>query len=291
MKVAFIGLGVMGGHMARHLAESYDLTVYDIDASRMKPFDGIGTRLAASVTDAVERTDLVMLSLPTSEAVREVAIGEAGAATTMAQGSVLIDLSTTAPEITQLVANHLRKCGVSFLDAPVSGGEGGARDATLAIMVGGDEATFARCKPVLEVIGGTVTRMGEVGAGGVAKLVNNMIVGAAFAVIAESFALGKECGLDPGVLYQAIRGGWAGSPVLDVAAPGMINGNYEPGGSLDMHFKDIGYALALARSRNCPTPMTAAVDEIFKAARASGRGQKAQHVIVQLWEDLGIGRR
>ena len=291
MKIAFIGLGVMGGHMARHLAGTYEVTVYDVDAARIERLVQAGARPATSVASAAEGADLVMLSLPTSQIVRDVAIGADGAIHAMVSGSVLIDMSTTAPETTLQVANELAERGVAFLDAPVSGGEGGARDATLAIMVGGDEAVFERCRPVLEVIGGSVTRIGEVGSGGVAKLVNNMIVAAMFAVIAEGFSLGRECGLDPDVLYQAIRGGWAGSKVLDVAAPGIIADDYTPGGTVSQHFKDIGYALALARSRNCPVPMTAMVDEIFKAARASGYGDMAQQSIVKLWETIGIGRR
>ena len=289
MNVAFIGLGVMGGHMARHLLGVCDLTVFDIDQARTAPFADTSARIAESIRDAVADTDIVMLSLPTSEAVRSVAIGADGALQAMRSGSVLVDLSTTAPEVTSDVAAALADRGVAFLDAPVSGGEGGARDATLVIMVGGEETVFQRCLPLLETVGGTVTRIGDVGSGGVAKLVNNMIVGATFAVIAEGVALARDCGLDPAVLYEAIRGGWAGSRVFDVAVPAIVAGDYEPGGSVSQHFKDIGYALALARSRNCPTPITAMVDEVFKAARASGRGPKAQQSIIKLWEDLGIG--
>jgi len=291
MKIAFIGLGVMGGHMATHLADPYDLTVFDIDAARLQRLVGAGALAAESIQGAAEGADLVMLSLPTSEIVRDVAIGEAGAIHAMQPGTVLIDMSTTAPEITRSIATTLAERGVGFLDAPVSGGGGGARDATLAIMVGGDQATFDRCRPILEVLGSSVTRIGDVGSGGVAKLVNNMVVAAMFAVIAEGFSLGRECGLDPEVLYQAIRGGWAGSKVMDVAAPGIIADDYTPGGTVSQHFKDIGYAMALARSRNCPVPMTAMVDEIYKAARASGLGDKAQQSIVKLWEGIGIGSR
>jgi 2-hydroxy-3-oxopropionate reductase len=290
MKVAFIGLGVMGGHMARHLSAGVDLTVFDIAPERVEPFRGGGVRVAESVRDAATSADVVMLSLPTSEAVRQVAIGEEGAIHAMDAGSVLVDLSTTEPALTTRIAAELSDKGIGFLDAPVSGGEGGARDATLAIMVGGDEPTYQRCLPLLEKLGSSVTRVGETGAGGVAKLVNNMIVGATFAVIAEGIALARDCGLDVAVLYEAIRGGWAGSKVFDVAVPAIVAGDYEPGGSVSQHFKDIGYALALARSRNCPTPITAMVDELFKAARASGRGPKAQQSVIKLWEDLGIGR-
>ncbi len=301
MKVGFIGLGVMGGHMARHLAGRYDLTVFDVDSAKIAtletagpPGDGTlsgtepstGARGAASVAAVGAACDLVLLSLPSSEIVERVVAGDGGLLLHMDPGGAVIDTSTTEPTVTKRIAARLAERGIGFLDAPVSGGEGGARAATLSIMVGGPAELFDRCKPVLEVLGASVVRVGEVGAGEVAKLVNNMIVGCTFAAIAESFALGRKMGLDVEELYQAIRGGWAASAVLDVAAPGIIARNFTPGGTVDLHFKDIGYALSLARGQNVPTPMTAVVDEIFKAARASGRGPQAQHVIIELWEEL-----
>jgi 2-hydroxy-3-oxopropionate reductase len=132
----------------------------------------------------------------------------------------------------------------------------------------------------------SVVRVGDIGTGGVAKLVNNMIVGAAFSIIAEGFALAMKNGIDPQVLYEAIKDGWAGSTVLNVAAPGIIKQDYKPGGTIDLLFKDIGYALSLARSQNVPVPVTAIVDEVFKTARASGRGPYAQQIITQMWENL-----
>ena len=305
MKVGFIGLGIMGGHMARHLAGRYDVTAFDVDGAKVARLEAAGAggaparagagaapgaRGAPSVADVGAACDVVLLSLPTSEVVERVVVGDDGLLAAMPAGGAVIDTSTTEPTVSQRIAATLAERGIGFLDAPVSGGEGGARAATLSIMVGGPQETFERFRPVLEVLGPSVVRVGEVGAGGVAKLVNNMIVGSAFAVIAEGFALAKTMGLDPERLYQAIRGGWAGSPVLDVAAPGIVARDFTPGGSVDVLFKDLGYALALARRHNVPTPMTAVVDEVFKAARASGRGPQAQQVIIQLWEELlGLG--
>ena len=288
MKLGFVGLGVMGGHMVRHLAEEYELVVYDVDKARVDAATGaVGV---SSVAEVGRQADVVLLSLPTTQVVEEVVTGTDGLLSVLSAGNALIDVGTTEPVVTQRIAKVLAESEIDFLDAPVSGGEGGARDATLSIMVGGDEEIFARYKPILELIGGSVVRVGDTGAGGVAKLVNNMIVGVTFGVVAEAFALGEKTGLDLSVLYDAIKGGWAGSAVLNVAAPGIIKRDFEPGGTVDMHFKDIGYALSLARSHNVPTPLTALTDEVFKAARASGRGQKAQQVIIQLWEDvLGLG--
>ncbi|MBT3272631.1 MAG: NAD-binding protein [Spirochaetales bacterium] len=288
-KLGFIGLGVMGGHMARHLSGKYDTIVYDIDAGKRESIEK--ARKAESITDVAGYADIVLLSLPSSEIVRDVVTGQLGLARFLEPGKTVIDTSTTEPTVSREIAAVLSGNGVDFLDAPVSGGERGAKDAALAFMVGGTEAVFGRCKPIFNVIGKSVVLVGEVGSGGVTKLVNNMIVGATFSVIAESFALGMKNGVDPAVIYAAIKDGWAGSHVLDVAGPGIINQDYTPGGSVDILFKDLGYALSLARSQNVPVPMTAATDEIFKAARSSGRGPYAQQIIIQLWEEmLGIDR-
>jgi 2-hydroxy-3-oxopropionate reductase len=284
LKVGFIGLGVMGGHMARHLSETYDVMVYDVDADKVAQQDKAAK--AQSVQQIGEAVDVVLMSLPTSEIVKEVVLGAEGLIHVMKQGSAVIDTSTTEPTISRAIAKELPDKGVNFLDAPVSGGEGGARDAALAFMVGGDSAVFEQYTPVLDVMAKSVVRVGDIGTGGVAKLVNNMIVGAAFSIIAEGFALAMKNGIDPKVLYEAIKDGWAGSTVLNVAAPGIIEQNYKPGGTIDLLFKDIGYALSLARSQNVPVPVTAIVDEVFKTARASGRGPYAQQIITQMWENL-----
>ena len=287
MKIGFIGLGTMGGHMARHLGRAHELVVFDVEKSRIVAVtEAAGAIGAKTVSEVGASSEVVMLSLPGSEIVETVVTGSDGIADTLSPGSGVIDLSTTEPTVSQRIAAGLAERGIDFLDAPVSGGEKGAREATLSIMVGGSPEVFDRYRPILEAMGGSVVRLGDTGAGGVAKLANNMIVGATFGVIAEAFALSKKAGLDVGVLYEAIRGGWAGSTVLDVAAPGIINRDFEPGGTVDMNYKDIVYALSLARDHDVPTPFTSLIAEVYKAARASGRGGKAQQVIIELWEEL-----
>ena len=283
-KVGFIGLGIMGGHMARNLSKKFDVTVFDIDAKRVAEQEK--ATKASSIRQIGESTDVIFLSLPTSEIVRSVICGPEGLIHFLKAGQTVIDTSTTEPAVSRAVAKTLAEKGVKFMDAPVSGGEGGARDAVLAFMVGGDPVVFEKYKPMIQAMAKSVVRVGDVGAGGVTKLVNNMIVGAAFSIIAESFALGMKNGIDPKVLYEAIKDGWAGSTVLNVAAPGIIQQNYKPGGTIDILFKDIGYALSLARSQNVPVPVTAIVDEVFKVARASGHGPYAQQIITQMWEKL-----
>ncbi len=283
-KIGFIGLGVMGGHMARHLSEQYALTVFDVDASKVTALTK--AEPATDVSQVGQGAEVVLLSLPSSQIVEQVIIGDQGLMSTMKEGSLVIDTSTTEPTISKRIAAALVTKGIEFMDAPVSGGEGAARNASLAVMAGAEAEVFKRGLPYLNVFGKSVVHVGAIGSGGVTKLINNMIVGATFAVIAEGFALGKSNDLDPQVLYDAIKDGWAGSTVLDVAAPGIIERNFTPGGTIDLLFKDIGYALSLARTHNVPVPMTAISDEIFKAARASGRGGQAQQVIIELWEDL-----
>lgn len=286
-KVGFIGLGVMGLPMAQHVAKKYPTVVYDVSSERVKGFPEESR--GGSVADVGARSDLVLLSLPSSAIVEEVVLGSGGLITVLKAGSAIIDNSTTDPGISRKMAGALAEKGIDFLDAPVSGGEGGAKNASLSIMAGGSQKVFDRYLPVLETMGTTIVRVGEVGAGGVAKLVNNMIVGSTFVVAAEGFALAKKAGLDPKVLYEAIRNGWAGSPVLDVAAPAMYNHDFNPPGGTNIIYKDLGYALDLAKQYDAPVPMTSQVAEVFKTARAKGYGNLFQPGIIQLWEAvLGI---
>ena len=280
--VGFAGLGVMGGHMARKVAAKYDLVVFDVDSSRMQGFP----TAAASLSELGRRAGVVLLSLPTSEVVRTAVLGKGGLAETLARGSVVVDMSTTEPAVIHEIARALDEREISLLDAPVSGGEKGAEQGTLSFMVGGKQEVFDECRAILQTMGSSIVRVGESGMGQVAKLVNNLIVGITFAAVAEGFVLGTRSGLKPEVLYEAIRNGWAGSKVLDVSVPAMLARDFRPGGTVDIHWKDLGYALAQAKETDVPVPVTALVHEIFKAARASGKGKLSQPSIVQLWESL-----
>jgi 2-hydroxy-3-oxopropionate reductase len=280
--VGFAGLGVMGGHMARRVADKFDLIVFDVDSSRMKGFPAA----AANLSELGRRAGVVLLSLPTSSVVRTAVLGKGGLAESIARGSVVVDMSTTEPAVIHELAGALEERGISLLDAPVSGGEKGAAEGTLSFMVGGKQEVFDECRAILQTMGSSIVRVGESGMGQVAKLVNNLIVGITFAAVAEGFVLGTRSGLKPEVLYEAIRSGWAGSKVLDVSVPAMLARDFRPGGTVDIHWKDLGYALAQAKETDVPVPVTALVHEIFKAARASGKGKLSQPSIVQLWESL-----
>lgn len=280
--VGFAGLGVMGSHMARRVADKFDLIVFDVDSSRMKGFPAA----AANLSELGRRAGVVLLSLPTSSVVRTAVLGKGGLAESVARGSVVVDMSTTEPAVIHELAGALEERGISLLDAPVSGGEKGAAEGTLSFMVGGKQEVFDECRAILQTMGSSIVRVGESGMGQVAKLVNNLIVGITFAAVAEGFVLGTRSGLKPEVLYEAIRSGWAGSKVLDVSVPAMLARDFRPGGTVDIHWKDLGYALAQAKETDVPVPVTALVHEIFKAARASGKGKLSQPSIVQLWESL-----
>ncbi|MCL1992229.1 MAG: NAD(P)-binding domain-containing protein [Spirochaetes bacterium] len=298
--VGFIGLGVMGHFMAGHLAQKLpegsgkEFFAYDIDSAKARAFaDAAGAAASAGVKislatglSGMAGCDIVFLSLPSSEAVREVILGKEGLALSLKKGSVVVDTSTTEMGVVKAAAAGLEAAGIGFIDSPVSGGELAAKNGTLSFMAGGRQDVFDAVKPYCQTMAASVVYMGATGSGQAAKAVNQMIVGAAFAVIAESFSMGVKSGLDPKALYEAIKGGWAGSKVLDVAAADMFSREFKPGGTVDIHWKDLGYALSLSKDTDSPVPVTALVHEVFKAARARGEGQKSQPAVVRLWEDL-----
>jgi 2-hydroxy-3-oxopropionate reductase len=284
--LGFIGLGVMGGPMARNLIRAgYAVSGFDTDRTRLDPFVAAGGRAAASAAEVGRAGEVVFLSLPTGDVVRQVMTGAGGLAPVMKSGTVILDLSTTEAKVAQDAAADCAARGITFLDAPVSGGEQGAIDATLSIMVGGDAGVFARCRPILSCMGRSVVYMGGSGMGQAAKLINNLIVAAGFAAVCEGWALAVKAGLDPATLHEAIKGGWAGSRVMEETIPRLLQRNFVPGGTVDIMTKDVGYALNMARTLNMPVPVTALVHELFRMVKAQGKGPKAQPVLVTLWEE------
>jgi 2-hydroxy-3-oxopropionate reductase len=283
--LGFIGLGVMGGPMARNLIKAgYPVTGFDTDRGRLDRFVAGGGKAAGSAAEVGRAGEVVFLSLPTGDIVRQVVTGEAGLTAVMQAGAMIADLSTTEPKVAQDGASACSGKGVIFLDAPVSGGEQGAIDASLSIMVGGDATAFARCKPILACMGRSVVYMGGSGMGQATKLVNNMIVAANFAAVCEGWALAVKAGLDPATLHEAIKGGWAGSRVMEETIPRLLTRNFVPGGTVDIMTKDVGYALNMARTADVPVPVTALAHELFRMAKAQGNGPKAQPILITLWE-------
>ena len=285
-RIGVIGLGVMGRPMAKLLAAKYDTVVFDVDPNKTEWFAQQDIKVASNLAEIGSLADIVILSLPASDVVKNVVLGKDALIISLAQGSIVVDTSTTDPTLTRQMALELSASGILFLDAPVSGGEKGATEGTLSVMAGGDEDVFNKCKEVLQTFGASVIRVGDCGTGQVCKLVNQMIVGATFAVIAEGFALGVKSGLNAKTLYEAIRGGWAGSKVLDVSAAAITERDFTPGGTVDIHYKDLGYAMAASKHEVSPMPVTAVVHEIFKAAKAAGKGNLSQPAIITLWEQI-----
>lgn len=288
--LGFLGLGVMGGPMARNLVKAgYPVVGFDTDERRLGNFAASGGRPAMSAAEAGKGAEVLLLSLPTGDVVREVVAGAGGLLTVMKPGTTIVDLSTTEPKVAQDCAAAATAKNIAFLDGPVSGGEQGAMDASLSIMVGGDAATFARVKPILACLGRSVVHMGGSGMGQATKLINNMIVAANFAAVCEALGLAVKVGLDPATLHEAIKGGWAGSRVMEETVPRLLKRNFVPGGTVDIMTKDVGYALNMARTANVPVPVTALAHELFRMVKAQGKGPQAQPILIHLWEQwLGI---
>ena len=293
MKIGFIGLGVMGKPMAKNLVRAgYDVWVTNRSQGAVQELAAFGAR-ASTRQEIGENCEAVFTSLPDIPQVRSVMLGEDGTARYMKPGSVLIDLSSVNPVASQKLAEDLAAMGIEMLDAPVSGGEPKAIDGTLSFMVGGKRELFDRYRPVLESMGSSVVHCGDVGAGNVTKLANQIIVACNIQAVAEAFTLAQKAGVDPDLVFQAIRGGLAGSTVMDAKGPMMISGEDTPGFRVDLHSKDLNNALSCAHSVGAPVPMTAAVQEILQWLHSRGDGRKDHSTIAHWYECLAgiqIGR-
>ena len=286
MKIGLIGLGIMGKPMAKNLLKAgYDLTVNDRSQASVEDVVAAGARYATQ-QEIGERCDVVLTMLPNSPQVKEVMLAEDGVASHMKPGTVFIDMSSINPVASQEIASVLAEKGVEMLDAPVSGGEPKAIDGTLSFMVGGKQEIFETYKPLLETMGASVVRCGEVGAGNTTKLANQIIVACNIQALAEALTLAQKAGVDPQLVFEAIRGGLAGSTVMNAKAPMMIEGNDKPGFKIDLHIKDQNNALDCAHSVGAPVPMTAEVQEILQWMHNHEGGQKDHSAIAQYYEHL-----
>lgn len=283
-RVGWIGLGMMGQPMAQRLSEHFEVVAYDANQDRYTGAPGVVG--AASLRDALSQVTAIFLSLPNSDAVQAVCLGDDGIERHAQPGTLVFDMSTTEPTVSRRIHQILERKGIAFIDSPVSGGPAGAQSGTLSIMAGCDADQWDLVRRWLSHLGTSVVRVGDVGSGGVAKLVNNMIVGGAFVAVAEGFAVAASQGVDIEALHAAIRSGWAQSKVLDLSADAVIAGDFAPTGTVDLLSKDLGYARNLARQAHVPIPLTSIVDEVFTSAKASGRGGSFQAVIITLWERL-----
>ena len=284
MKIGLIGLGIMGKPMAKNLLKAgYELWVNNRSQGPMEELAACGAH-AATRKELAENAEVIITMLPNGPQVREVILGDV--IKDMRPGQVFIDCSSISPVVSKEIAAALAEKGVEMLDAPVSGGEPKAIDGTLSFMVGGKQAVFDRCKDILGAMGASVTRCGEVGAGNTTKLANQIIVACNIQAVAEAFTLAQKAGVDPEVVYKAIRGGLAGSTVLDAKGPMMIAGNDKPGFKIDLHIKDLNNALDCAHTVGAPVPMTAAVQEILQWLHNNDCGENDHSAIAKYYERL-----
>ena len=251
----------------------------------MKALCDKGAR-AASQAEIAESCEAVFTILPNGSIVHQVLLGENGMLAHMAPGTLAVDMSSVTPEEAKACHRFAQERGVHFLDAPVSGGEPKAIDGTLAFMIGGTQAAFDAARPLLAYMGTSLTLVGEGGAGCVTKLANQIIVAANIQAVAEALTLAQKAGVDPDLVFQAIKGGLAGSTVMNAKAPMMIEGNDKPGFKVDLHIKDLNNALDCAHTVGAPVPMTAEVQEILQWLHSNGKGQADHSAIAQYYEHL-----
>ena len=286
MKIGLIGLGIMGKPMAKNMLKAgYDLTVNDLNQAAVQEIVSCGAK-ATTNNEIGETCDLVMTMVPNSPQVKAVMLGEDGVAAHMRPGTTFIDMSSINPVASKEIAAELAKKNIEMLDAPVSGGEPKAIDGTLSFMVGGKQEVFDRFKPVLESMGASVVLCGDVGAGNTTKLANQIIVACNIQAVAEALTLAKMAGVDPELVFQAIKGGLAGSTVMNAKAPMMIEGNDKPGFKIDLHIKDLNNALDCAHTVGSPLPMTAAVQEILQWLHNNDCGQNDHSAIIKYYKKL-----
>lgn len=246
----------------------------------------MGAKAASSPREVAEQAEILISMLPNSPDVELVALGEGGIIEGAKRGLIYVDMSTISPLVSQKVASALEPKGVQMLDAPVSGGEKGAIEGILSIMVGGDKATFDKVLPVLQVMGKTITHLGPLGAGGFTKLANQVIVAVNLTAIAEALTLASKAGLDRELTIKALSGGLAGSRCLEQKTSNYLAHSYQPGFKIDLHFKDLGLIMEASRALGVPLPTTAVVQELFNALRARGRGGLDHSGVITLLEDL-----
>ncbi|MDU1203158.1 MAG: 2-hydroxy-3-oxopropionate reductase [Clostridiales bacterium] len=286
-KIGFIGLGIMGKPMSKNLLKAgYELVVLDRNQSAVDEIVALGAKSAATPKEVAQQVEAIITMLPNSPHVKEVVLGENGVIEGAKEGLVVIDMSSIAPLVSREIYEALKEKGVKMIDAPVSGGEPKAIDGTMSVMVGGDKEVFDACYDVMDAMAGSVVYTGEIGAGNITKLANQTIVALNIAAMSEAYILATKAGVDPELVYQAIRGGLAGSTVLDAKSNMVMDRNFKPGFRIDLHIKDLGNVLDTAHGVGAPLPLTAAVMEMMQAIKLDGCGTEDHSSLVKYYEKL-----
>ena len=284
--VGFIGLGIMGRPMAKNLMEAgYDLVVHNRSPEKAEELAGEGATAAGSPREVAEGCDVVITMLPDSPQVEEVLAGEGGVFEGVREGALIVDMSTISPVVTEGLAARAKERGASLLDAPVSGGDVGAIDGTLSIMVGGEGADFERARPLFEVMGKTVTHVGPTGAGQVTKAANQIVVALTIEAVSEALVLGSKGGVSPEKILDVLGGGLAGNKVMEVKREKFLSHTFDPGFRSELHHKDLGIALAAGREYGVALPVTAVVDQMLLTMRRKGWGGEDHSALLRIIED------
>jgi 2-hydroxy-3-oxopropionate reductase len=287
MKIGFIGLGIMGKPMAKNLLKAgHQVVVSSHNQVSAAELTAAGATTADSPKQIAEQVELVITMLPNSPDVRAVALGADGIIDGAHPGLLFVDMSSIAPLVARDIHDTLAEKGIAMLDAPVSGGEPKAIDGTLSVMVGGEQDVFERVKEVLGAMAGSVVFVGEIGAGNIAKLANQVVVALNIAAVSEALVLSQKAGVSPEAVFQAIRGGLAGSTVLEAKAPMMLEHNFKPGFRINLHIKDLVNALDTSHGVGAPLPLTAAVLEMLTALKTGGHEGEDHSGLVQYYEAL-----
>ena len=286
MKTGFIGLGIMGRPMAKNLIKAgKDLLVSDLNKEAVDDLVSFGAK-EATYKEIGEKCDRIFIMVPSGEISKSIIFSENGIISTVKEGTIVCDMSSVTPVESKECYDGLKEQGVGFLDAPVSGGEPGAISGTLAIMAGGDEEVFDQMKEYFNILGSSYLLIGESGSGSVTKLANQVIVNNTIAIVSEAFVLAAKAGANPSKVYEAIRGGLAGSAVLDAKIPMIIERNFKPGGPIRINHKDIKNVINTAHSIDVPMPYTAQLYEILQALKVHGHMEDDHGGIAQYFEEL-----
>jgi 2-hydroxy-3-oxopropionate reductase len=286
-RVGFVGLGIMGKPMATNLMDAgYKLTVHNRSPEKAKELGEAGASVANSPKELAENTDIIITMLPDSPQVSEVVAGEGGVLEGITEGSLIVDMSTISPVVTEELSEAVKEKGASMLDAPVSGGDVGAIEGTLSIMVGGEQADFHRAKPLFEAMGKTITHVGPVGAGQVTKAANQVVVALTIEAVCEALVLGSAGGVAPEKILDVLSGGLAGNKVMEVKREKFLSHRFDPGFRSELHHKDLGIALAAGREYGVVLPVTAIVDQMLLAMRKKGWGGEDHSALLRVIEDL-----
>ncbi len=287
MKIGFIGLGIMGKPMARNLMKAgHELYVYDIIAAPVEELVKEGATAVSSPKEAAQKGELVITMVPNGPQVKEAVLGANGVLEGAKKGQIVVDMSSIAPTAAQEVYRGCQEKGVRFVDAPVSGGEPGAVNGTLSIMCGGDKADFDEVYDILMIMGASAVYCGNSGAGNTTKLANQIIVALNIAAVSEAFMLAVKAGVNPRTVFDAIKGGLAGSNVMNAKAPMMMDANFKPGFKIDLHIKDLNNAIETGHAIGAPLPLTVQAQEILERLHFDGYGQCDHSAIALYYEKL-----